>query len=356
MLGLLSALARPALFLLDPEDAHGLTIRGLKAMPLKAPPADDPRLAVSAFGLAFPNPVGVAAGFDKQGEVADALLTLGFGHVEVGGVTPRPQAGNPRPRVFRLVADGAVINRYGLNSDGLDVVARRLATRSGRPGLVGVNIGPNKDATDRIADYVTLVEGLAEHVAYLSVNVSSPNTPGLRDLQQAAVLDDILGRVLEARARSKRQPAILLKISPDIALADLDDIVAVARRQKIDGMIVSNTTIARPSSLRETAKANEAGGLSGRPLFTASTKLLAETFRRVEGQFPLIGVGGIASGADAVAKIEAGATLVQLYTGLIYGGLGLLDEMKREMLRAVRQAGVASISGLVGRRADDLLA
>jgi dihydroorotate dehydrogenase len=351
MLGLLSALARPALFLLDPEDAHGLTIKGLKAMPAKAPPANDARLAVHAFGLDFPNPVGVAAGFDKQGEVADALLTLGFGHVEVGGVTPRPQAGNPRPRVFRLVADGAVINRYGLNSDGLDVVARRLAARARRPGIVGVKIGPNKDSADRVGDYAALVTGLGEHVSYLSVNVSSPNTPGLRDLQQASVLDDILARVLDARDQTARRPAILLKISPDIALADLDDIVRVARGRRIDGMIVSNTTIARPDSLRERDKAKETGGLSGRPIFAASTKLLAETFRRVEGQFPLVGVGGVSSGADALAKIEAGATLVQLYTGLIYGGLGLLDEMKREMLRAVRQAGVGAVTDLIGRQA-----
>jgi dihydroorotate dehydrogenase len=354
MFGVLSALAQPALFLLDPEDAHGLTIKALKALPARKPAADDPALAVKAFGLTFPNPVGVAAGFDKQAEVADALLGLGFGFVETGGVTPKPQPGNPRPRVFRLVADGAVINRYGLNSDGAGVVARRLAARAGRPGIVGVNIGPNKDATDRIADYATLIGTLADHVAYLSLNVSSPNTPGLRDLQQVAFLDDLLARALDARERTRRRPPVLVKISPDIALADLDDIVRVCVARNVDGMIVANTTIARPATLKERTKATETGGLSGRPLMEPSTRLLAETFRRVEGRFPLIGVGGISSGADAVAKIEAGATLVQLYTGLIYGGLGLLGEIKREIVRAVHTDRLSSVAGLVGKSAPSL--
>jgi dihydroorotate dehydrogenase len=354
MLNLLGALARPVLFAMEPEDAHNLTIRTLKALPALTPKTDDPRLKVEAFGLSFPNPIGVAAGFDKHAEVPDQLLSMGFGYVEIGGVTPKPQAGNPRPRVFRLIRDQAVINRYGLNSVGAAEVARRLAARGTRAGIVGVNIGPNKDATDRVADYVALVQALGEHASYLSVNVSSPNTPGLRDLQQAKVLDEILARVIEAREATRRKPPVLLKIAPDVTLADLDDIVRVARKRRIEGMIVSNTTIARPDTLKESATAKETGGLSGRPLFEASTRLLAQTYLRVEGQFPLIGIGGITRPQDAVTKIEAGATLVGLYTGLIYEGMGLVDGMKRAILSSLRAGGHAGVAGLVGTRASSL--
>ena len=348
LLSLASRLARPVLLAIDPETGHNLAVAALKTLPLPACGADDPRLAVSAFGLSFPNPVGLAAGFDKHAEVPDAALRLGFGFVEVGGVTPKPQPGNPKPRVFRLVPDEAVINRYGLNSDGVDVVARRLAERSRRSGIVGVNIGPNKDSVDRVADYGVLVERLAPHVSYLSVNVSSPNTPGLRDLQQASFLDEVLARCVEARDAAAPGKPILVKIAPDLSLEGLDDMVAVSRRRGIDGMIVSNTTIDRPASLKDQATAKEAGGLSGRPLFARSTAMLAEAYRRVEGQFPLVGVGGVGSAEDAYAKIAAGATLVQLYSGLVFKGFGLVGEIKQGLVHRMMRERVAALSDLVG--------
>ncbi|MDQ4135896.1 MAG: dihydroorotate dehydrogenase (quinone), partial [Pseudomonadota bacterium] len=247
MIGSLFSLVRPALHALDPEVAHQLTIRALSVLPPAPAPADDPRLATRAFGLVFPNPIGLAAGFDKQCEVPDALLGLGFGFVELGGVVPRPQPGNPRPRVFRLSGDGAIINRFGLNSDGLEAARMRLARRRSRPGIVGVNIGANKDSPDRVADYVACVESLSGLVAYLTINVSSPNTPGLRDLQGEAFLDDLLARCLEARDRRDEEgghrTAILLKIAPDLSLETLDGIVATALRRGVDGLVVSNTTV-----------------------------------------------------------------------------------------------------------------
>jgi dihydroorotate dehydrogenase len=352
VLGVLDRLTRPLLRLVDPEDAHSLALAALRFAPSSRPPADDGRLAVSAFGLTFPNPIGVAPGLDKNALVPDALLCLGFGFVEVGGVTPRPQPGNPRPRVFRLQADQAIINRLGFNSDGLDAVRARLAARAGRGGIVGVNLGTNKDSPDRGGDYVTLITALAPVVSYFTVNVSSPNTPGLRDLQQRAMLDDILARAIEARDRAAaagRKP-VLLKIAPDLALADLDDVVAVARARGVDGMIVSNTTISRPAGLRDQAAA-QAGGLSGRPLFRLSTRVLAETFVRAEGRFPLIGVGGIDSGAAAFAKIKAGAGLVQLYTGLVYRGLDLVATIKKDLADFMRLARYDRLAEAVGRDA-----
>src|SRR3712207_3520274 len=263
MIGALFSLARPALHALDAETAHQLTIRGLSLMPVMPTPADDPRLSVEVFGRTFPNPVGLAAGFDKQCEVPDQLLGLGFGFVELGGVVPKPQAGNPRPRVFRLMQDEAVIKRFGLTSYGLDVARQRLARRRGRPGVVGVNIGANKDSTDRVADYVLCIEQLCGLADFLTINVSSPNTPGLRDLQGEAFLDDLLARSIEARDKAdqdRSKTIILLKIAPDISLDTLDAIVATALRRGIDGLTVSNTTIARPDSLKEKALASETGG------------------------------------------------------------------------------------------------
>ncbi|MBX9989236.1 MAG: quinone-dependent dihydroorotate dehydrogenase [Phreatobacter oligotrophus] len=348
LLSLASRLARPVLLATDPETGHNLAVAALKTLPLPACGTDDRRLAVSAFGLSFPNPVGLAAGFDKHAEVPDPALRLGFGFVEVGGVTPKPQVGNPKPRVFRLVPDEAIINRYGLNSDGVDVVARRLAARAGKPGIVGINIGPNKDSTDRVADYGLLIEKLGPHVSYLSVNVSSPNTPGLRDLQQASFLDDVLARSIEARDAVAPGKPILVKIAPDLSLEGLDDMVSVCRRRRVDGMIVSNTTIARPETLADQATARETGGLSGRPLFRRSTEMLAETWRRVEGQFPLVGVGGIASPEDAIAKIAAGATLVQLYSALVFRGFGLVEEIKQGLVHRLMRERMASVTDLVG--------
>ncbi|MBN8921183.1 MAG: quinone-dependent dihydroorotate dehydrogenase, partial [Rhizobiales bacterium] len=267
MLRLLDGVARRVLHRLDPEDGHALALKGLGLLPFAAA-ADDRRLAVTAFGLDFPNPVGIAAGFDKHGTVVDAVLRAGCGFAEVGTVTPRPQPGNPRPRLFRLPADEGVINRFGFNSEGHAAVLARLAARAQR-GIAGVNIGANKDAADRAADYAQGVRAFAGVASYFTVNVSSPNTPGLRDLQQAAALDDLLARVMDARAAcapAERRP-VLLKIAPDLALEDLDDAVRVARRRGVHGMIVGNTTITRPPTLREQAIAREAGGLSGRPLF-----------------------------------------------------------------------------------------
>ena len=351
MIAAFERLTRPLLHALDPEDAHGLTIRLLRAAPFLRAGRDDKRLAVRAFGLNFPNPVGMAAGYDKNAEVPDALLRLGFGFVEVGTVTPQPQGGNPRPRLFRLDADAGVINRLGFNSQGADAVLRRLAARANAGGIVGINVGANKDAADRVADYVRLIERFASVASYAVVNISSPNTPGLRDLQHAVVLDDLLARVIDARERAARQAGptpVLLKIAPDLSLADLDDIVGIARSRRVDGLIVSNTTVTRPASLRETAKAKEAGGLSGRPLFGLATRMLAEAFVRVEGVFPLVGVGGIDSGAAAVGKFRAGASLIQLYSGLVFGGLGLVAQIKTALIAALERDRLDGLGELVG--------
>jgi len=350
------ALARPVLHALDPETAHKLTIRALSLAPVIPAPKDDPRLRTELFGRAFPNPVGLAAGFDKQCEVPDQLLALGFGFVELGGVVPEPQPGNPRPRVFRLSRDQALINRFGLNSDGLDVVRRRLERRLGRPGHVGVNIGANKDSVDRVADYGTCVTALSGLVDFLTINVSSPNTPGLRDLQGEAFLDDLLARCVAARDGSGHndtgRTAILLKIAPDISLETLDAIIATALKRGIDGLVVSNTTIARPDTLQERALAKENGGLSGKPLFAPSTRLLAETFLRVGDRIPLIGVGGVDSAEAAWAKIRAGASLLQLYSALIYKGPGLIGEIKSGLVERLRGAGIPTINDAVGRDAS----
>jgi dihydroorotate dehydrogenase len=359
VIGLIDRLSRPFLRALDPEDAHALTLKALRVMPLGKAAADPPELAVRAFGLNFPNPVGIAPGFDKNALAPDALLRLGFGFVEVGTVTPRPQAGNPRPRVFRLEADGAVINRLGFNNDGAPAVLARLAARSRAGGIVGVNIGANRDSADRSEDYVRLIETFAPVASYFTVNVSSPNTPGLRDLQQAKALDELLARVVEARDRVRLRAGptpILVKVAPDLTLSDLDDAVGVARKHGVDGMIVSNTTIARPGSLREPDKAKEQGGLSGRPLFKLATRMLAETFVRAEGAFPLIGVGGIDSGPTAIAKIRAGATLLQVYSGLVYRGIGLLTEVKSDLAAALKRGKRGTLSSLIGVDAAEMTA
>jgi dihydroorotate dehydrogenase len=356
VLGLIDRLSRPLLRVLDPEDAHTVTIKALKRMPLPRAAADPPELAVRAFGLSFPNPVGVAPGFDKGGEVPDALLRLGFGFVEVGTITPRPQPGNPRPRLFRLEQDRAVINRLGFNSEGGPVVLARLSARASAGGIVGVNVGANKASSDRAEDYARLVETFAQVASYFTVNISSPNTPGLRELQQTKALDDLLGRVMDARDRARTRKPVLLKIAPDLTLADLDDVVGVARRRRVDGMIVGNTTVTRPPSLRDRATAKEAGGLSGRPLFKLGTRMLAETFVRAEGAFPLIGVGGIDSGPTAIAKIKAGATLLQVYSGLVYRGIGLLQEIKSDLAAALKRGHRDSLASMVGVDAAEMTA
>ena len=359
MISFFERLARPLLRFLDPEDAHGLTIAMLKLAPPLAALRDDGRLATRVFGLNFPNPVGVAAGLDKNAEVPDALLRFGFGFVEVGTITPLPQRGNPRPRLFRLDADRGVINRLGFNSQGADAALKRLAARANAGGIVGINVGANKDTPDRIADYVRLIERFASVASYVTVNISSPNTPGLRDLQQAALLDDLLGRVIDARERVAPRAGptpVLLKVAPDLSLADLDEVVWIARSRRVDGMIVGNTTVARPASLRDTGTASETGGLSGRPLFPLATRMLAETFVRVEGVFPLVGAGGVDSGSAALAKFRAGASLVQVYSGLVFRGLGLVAEIKTALLAALGSDRLESLSELIGTDAATVTA
>ena len=352
-------LSLPFLRWFDPEDAHRMAIKGLRLLPPIRPRPDDPKLAVRAFGLNFPNPIGMAAGFDKSAEVPDELLRLGFGFVEIGSVTPKPQPGNPRPRVFRLERDEGVINRMGFNNDGAHVVLRRLAARANSGGIIGVNIGANKDSANRVADYVRLIEIFAPVASYFTVNVSSPNTPNLRNLQQAAVLDDLLAKVIDARERVRQTAGdtpVLLKIAPDLTLAELDDVVHIARSRRIDGMIVGNTTLARPSALRDQSRAKEQGGLSGRPLFRLSTRMVAETYVRTESAFPLIGVGGIDTGGAALTKIRAGATLIQLYSSLIYKGLGLVDDIKRDLTSTLLRTGRESLSEIIGADAAAITA
>jgi dihydroorotate dehydrogenase len=353
------AFSLPLLRWFDPEDAHRLAIQGLKLLPPIRPRPDDAKLAVRAFGLNFPNPIGMAAGFDKSAEAPDALFRLGFGFVEIGTVTPKPQIGNPRPRLFRLERDEAVINRMGFNNDGAEAVLRRLAGRAHLGGILGVNVGANKDSPDRIADYVKLIETFAPVASYFTVNVSSPNTPGLRNLQQAAALDDLLAKVIDARERVRQNAGdspVLLKIAPDLSLTELDDVVHIARSRRVDGMIVANTTTMRPSTLREAFRSKEQGGLSGRPLFRLSTRMVAETYVRAEGAFPLIGVGGIDSGGAALTKIRAGASLIQLYSSLIYKGLGLVDDIKNDLASTLLRTGRDALSEIVGADAATITA
>src|SRR4051812_47949971 len=323
---------------LDAEDAHGLAIRALKSgLVARDRRPDPPSLRVEVRGQTLPNPIGLAAGFDKNAEVPDALLGLGFGFVEIGSITPRPQDGNPRPRLFRLGEDRGVINRMGFPGQGLAEALARLRRRP-RQGIVGVNVGANKDSVDRVADYVACAAALAPFADYLVCNVSSPNTPGLRSLQGRVQLGDLLKRVQDSIAA---QPVpLLVKIAPDATDDDLDDIVAVCRDLRVDGIIVGNTTLSRPLSLRS-ARRGETGGLSGAPLMALSTEVLRRTARRVERQFLLIGAGGVGSGADAYAKIRAGATLVQLYSMLVYEGPPLVRRIKDELAALLARDGLA---------------
>jgi len=359
VIDLFDALARPLMGLLEAENAHRLAVNALKLAPLPPAAEDNPRLAVRAFGLNFRNPVGMAAGFDKHGEVPDALLRLGFGFVEVGTVTPLPQPGNPRPRLFRLPADEGVINRLGFNSEGADAVLRRLAARAAEGGIVGINVGANKDSSDRIADYVRQIEMFAPVASYFTCNISSPNTPGLRNLQRGRAFDELLSRVMEARARISREAGttpVLIKIAPDLTLNELDDVVGAARRHRVDGMVIGNTTVLRPAWLKDRDTAHEPGGLSGAPLFELATRMLAETYVRVEGAFPLVGVGGIHDGESALAKIKAGACVVQLYSALVFRGLGLIGAIKRHLLDALARGQHAGLAELVGADAAAMTA
>ena len=353
---MLDRLARAALYRLEPEDAHHAALWALERglVPARRQ-IDDPILATRVWSLDFANPIGLGAGFDKDARVVDAMLALGFGFVEAGTVTPRPQPGNPKPRLFRLDEDEGVINRFGFNSEGLAPFVQRLRARKHAkrraPGIVGANVGKNKETVDGAADYVAGIEAVCPLADYLVVNISSPNTPGLRGLQARAPIEDLLRRVLAARARAAPDPAkpppLLAKVGPDLDQAQMQDIAEVALSTGVDGLIIGNTTIERPSHLRSRF-AHEAGGLSGKPLMPLATRCLSEMYRLTEGRLPLIGCGGVTSGADALAKLRAGASLVQVYSALVFGGPQLVQKIKTELATRLRAEGFSSVAEAVG--------
>ncbi|MDB5477210.1 MAG: pyrD [Phenylobacterium sp.] len=347
-MSLLHGLATRALMGLDPEDAHGLAIAGLKAGLGPVGGADDPVLAGSLAGIALPNVVGLAPGFDKNAEVFAPMLRAGFGFVECGTVTPKPQAGNPRPRLFRLTEDRAVINRMGFNNHGLETFASRLSRRG--PGVVGANIGANKDAADRIGDYVTGLQRLWGLASYFTINISSPNTPGLRALQTKAALEELLGRLAQAAdalPQAARVP-MFLKVAPDLEDGEVETITETVAAHGLAGIMVSNTTVSRPDLVSR--HANEAGGLSGAPLTGLSMRVLSAFAAAAAGRLALVGVGGIGSGADAYAKIRAGASAVQLYSALVFEGPGLVTKIKRDLAARLRADGFASVAHAMGAK------
>ena len=350
MIDALYRLARPALFRRDPERAQRLAGRALAAgLGPRAAAPDDPILASRLWGLDVPNPVGLAPGFDKHAEAIEGCLALGFGLVEIGTVTPRPQPGNPKPRLFRLEADEAVINRNGFNSEGLEPYRARFARRSRGTGLVGANVGKNKETTDEAVDFVAGIEATAPLADYLVVNVSSPNTPGLRDLQGRQAMERLIRACQEARARvaAGRLPPLLVKLAPDLDETGLADAAEVALATGLDGLVMGNTTVSRPTTLRDPQK-GETGGLSGRPLRELATTKLAALYRLTQGRIPLVGVGGVSSGADVYARIRAGASLVQLYSALVYEGPGLPARIKRDLAALLRRDGFGSVGEAVG--------
>lgn len=337
-------ICRPLLFRIPAESAHALTIRGMKLLTRASRAAPEAVLAQRIAGIVFPNPVGMAPGFDKNAEVPDQLLGLGFGFVEIGTVTPLPQAGNPKPRLFRLVEDEAVINRMGFNNDGSEAVAGRLRGRRSMSGIVGANIGANKDSSDRIADYATMTRIMAPLANYLTVNISSPNTPGLRALQDEGALNALLDAVLEARGALSTP--VFLKLAPDLDVSDIDSICRIALDKKLDALIVSNTTISRPHL--KSPHAGETGGLSGAPLRDMALQRLRDFRKASGGGIPLIGVGGIAGVDDAWARIKAGANLIQFYSAMVYEGPGLARRIVRGLAEKVREEGLGSIAEAVG--------
>jgi len=341
-----------AMRMLPAERAHKTTIKALKAgLGPVAVKTASPELITEVGGLTLPNPVGLAAGFDKDCDVPDAMLAAGFGFAECGTVTPRPQVGNPKPRLFRLTEDQAVINRMGFNNGGLDKFKSRLIKRQGNAGIVGANLGANKDSTDRVEDYVKGLKALWGLSDYFTINISSPNTPGLRDLQNENAMDELLGRIAEARAElTGDNPSypIFLKVAPDVDMTEVERIVQQARMYGMNAIIVSNTTIARPETLQSQYK-GEGGGLSGAPLFEPSTEVLKEFYAAAEGKIDLIGVGGISNGAQAYAKIRAGAKAVQLYSALVFQGPGLVTEINRDVKARLKADGFSSISEVVGQ-------
>jgi dihydroorotate dehydrogenase len=355
-------LLRPLFFRLDPEEAHTIALMLLKkGLGPKLKTGEDPVLHTSVCGLAFHNPVGLAAGFDKNAEVIDDVLDFGFGFAEIGTITPRPQPGNPKPRIFRAFGAHAVINRLGFNSDGMDSCLRRIQAwhdarqplKTGKKGeesrgLVGINLGKNKDSEDVAGDYSTGFKRVTPYADYVTINISSPNTPGLRDLQNREELEQLLRAVTDARASSSQKPPLFVKIAPDLTDAQAQDIAEVALTSGIQGLIVGNTTVTRPGNLPPDF-AGEEGGLSGKPLFDLSTQMLAKIYKLTQGKIPLIGCGGISSGADAYAKIRAGASLVQLYSALVFEGPGLVPRIKRDLAELLKRDGFQSVSEAVGK-------
>ena len=348
----LFGLGQSLLLVLPPERAHDLAVKSLElGVYPRADAPDDQRLAQRIFGLDFPSPLGMAAGFDKNARVPRELLAMGFGFVEVGTLTPRAQGGNKQPRMFRSVVDRAVINRLGFNNEGQEAALARLKDRP--RGIVGINLGAGRDSADRIGDYVTGIQRMAPVASYFTINISSPNTPGLRDLQAPEALDALLVRVQDARTTLEgKVPQLLVKLAPDLADEDLPEVVRVILSRGADGIVVSNTTLAR-AGLRDQGFAKETGGLSGRPLFARATRMLARVYQITQGKLPLIGVGGIDSGEAALAKIEAGASLLQLYTGLVFEGPGLISRIKQVLIEEMAKDGSATLAPLIGRRAGE---
>ncbi|MEM9331867.1 MAG: quinone-dependent dihydroorotate dehydrogenase [Pseudomonadota bacterium] len=349
-------LAQPALFALSPEKAHSISIMGLKSgLVPSAKLKHDNRLSVEVAGLRFPNPLGLAAGYDKNAEVPDAILGLGFGFAEVGTITPKAQPGNPKPRVFRLTGDKGVINRLGFNNEGHNAALQRLIARKDKGGIVGVNIGANKDSKDFVADYETGIDAFYSVASYFTANISSPNTPGLRNLQAGEALNVLLNRIFdrvdENAGLTGLNVPVFLKIAPDLNSEEMDEIATIVQSSRLSGLIVSNTTLDR-DMLKYQTHANEAGGLSGKPLFEKSNRILAQMRKRLGNEIPLIGVGGVSSGKDAITKIEAGATLVQLYTGMVYGGPCLPSKIIEEISAYLDGHGVGHVTELVGRNVD----
>jgi dihydroorotate dehydrogenase len=348
-------LIRPLLFKLPAEGAHDFALKALESglwrLIAAGGTSAPPELRQQLWGLHFANPVGLAAGFDKDARVPQAMLRLGFGFVEIGTVTPRPQSGNQKPRLFRLDEDRAVINRMGFNSGGLEAAIERLLALPRLPGVLGINLGKNRDSEDAASDYEEGLRRAAPLADFLVVNISSPNTPGLRDLQRRASLASLLGRLIAARAASGLRPPLLVKIAPDLSPEERANIAEVALESGIDGLVIGNTTLARPAGLKSAA-AREAGGLSGRPLFAPSTALLAEMYRLTGGRLPLVGVGGVASAEDAYEKIRAGASLVELYTALVFEGPGLIRRITLGLARLLRRDGFTRLGEAVGSAAD----
>ncbi|MFA9386914.1 MAG: quinone-dependent dihydroorotate dehydrogenase [Methyloceanibacter sp.] len=348
----LFGLGQAMLLAFDPERAHELAVKSIElGLYPRFNGADDKRLKQTVFGLDFPNPIGIAAGFDKNARVPRQILEMGFGFAEIGTVTPRPQAGNPSPRVFRSHADRAIVNRLGFNNEGQAAALKRLQDCPN--GIVGVNLGAGRDSKDRIADYVSGIDLMAPAASYFTINISSPNTPGLRDLQAPRKLDALLSKIQDARAKLGRNaPPLLVKLAPDLADADLPEVVGVIEANGADGIIVSNTTLAR-DGITDKALARETGGMSGRPAFLRTTRALGRVYQLTQGRLPLVGVGGIDSGDAALAKIEAGASLIQLYTGLVFEGPGLISAIKSKLVDTMESENCETLEPLIGKRSGE---